>query len=355
MFNADEYSEKAILERCPCDSSLAILDFTQLPPLEKQKLRRDNQDKPSNGSGNALIGLPTRTNTDCYDDGVKYGCPVPIATNRNPDNLPRVVIMDTGLENVTKTQLEQQARYEIGRNFVGGLPTEVGDGIGHGTAVTGIADQASQGNASYLIYKTHDDKGVGTVFSITCALRCAAYVDSADIVNMSFGGYVKSSTIYNEIDTIKSLARPPLLIASSGNDGVNTSEQFHIPSGHPAVMEISATYLSLSTSSATTGAQQVFNLAPDYPNGVLHWTCSNYNTDGTLITAPGVFLVDNGQNVTERAAGTSFSAAFATGKAVAFMHGYQVDDANMFRSYVLNSSMRCNTKNGDKFFFRGAK
>ncbi len=99
------------------------------------------------------------------------------------------------------------------------------DNHGHGTHVVGIIartlDTASCAGCNFHIlpYKSHDSRGVSSLFQVACATY-QALEDGAQVINDSWGFYGSSSTILrNAVDD--AAAQQTLIVSAAGNDSLN--------------------------------------------------------------------------------------------------------------------------------------
>jgi hypothetical protein len=112
----------------------------------------------------------------------------------------------------------------LGWNFVDNN-NNPNDDNGHGTHVSGIVannlNLCDDCVVQLIPYKTHDNYGVGTLFSSACATLQASVMDGADVINASWGFYGGggSTILKNAIDTAKNYGT--LFIAAAGNDTLN--------------------------------------------------------------------------------------------------------------------------------------
>ena len=370
-FQAENYPTNAKIDSCPCDPSFALLDFTILTPNEKGQLKDASHTSEKEGSGNAIIPLP-RINfpqNSCFSDTAKFNKCIPDTINRIRDTIRTIIaILDTGLDErwVTAFKNDQAlAPYVVGGNLLNLEPNfsgpsatpprnldDLSDPIGHGSMVTVIADHYAGDYTKFLIYKTHNNQGLGTSFSTMCGLICAVK-NGADIINMSFGAYVENSGIDSILGEVrhKTLEResgakgkwePPVMVASKGNHGFNTDTIHHLPSDNIHVHGISGLHW---TSALLESGQFNDIAAPPVSNKNEHWTCSNYSIDKEIFAAPAfVFLINSAGQEIDRAWGTSFAAPYFSGMAarqnkrddfVTWRNGLGTD-CNEFNTQVLN-------------------
>ncbi|MTB50151.1 S8 family peptidase [Lewinella sp. W8] len=123
----------------------------------------------------------------------------------------------------------------IGWNFVDGNNNPFDDNS-HGTHVSGIVAENLKecaGCSFQLIpYKTHDSRGVGSLFNTACATLHAAIYEEVAVINASWGFYGTGSTILgNAIDTAASYG--VLVTAAAGNDSLNLVADAQYPATFP--------------------------------------------------------------------------------------------------------------------------
>lgn len=198
-----------------------------------------------------------------------------------------------------------------GWNFINNSDN-IMDDQGHGTAVTSIiTTKLNSGNVDFRILplKVLNDQGYGTYWDVVCAFGYIKEIQDQggkiDIINTSFGGAmsdVKAQLILTSI--ISDISNKSVIIASAGNDGVNTDNNAN---DH---------FLSSYTSSnlLAVGGYKLNspNVGINPSNIVLHEN-SNYGKVSIDITAP--YVTDYILNANELYSlnGTSYSTALVTG------------------------------------------
>lgn len=133
-----------------------------------------------------------------------------------------VAIIDTG---VTFSHPDLQGHLLPGFNVLNpsDLPNDIADGVnnfgrGHGTMVAGLIARLAP-NASILPIKALNADGIGTLFDIAKALDFAI-ANGAKIINMSFGGNTRTSTLNDALDRAEQAG--VIMVASAGNAGLKT-------------------------------------------------------------------------------------------------------------------------------------
>ncbi len=163
---------------------------------------------------------------------------IPRIVSPSDKNVVKIAILDTGfdLKSPRKDvilangeQLDHEDNNEncliddpVGWNYVDDNNNTMDD-HSHGTHVAGIIfnnfnahkkDEACE--VRIIPYKTHDSKGVATLFNVICATYQAS-IDGANIINDSWGFYGAPSTILKK--AIKSVGDDGVLVvAAAGND-----------------------------------------------------------------------------------------------------------------------------------------
>lgn len=271
--------------RCPCDTSIVLANTDIWKAEEKEAVATAKRD----GEGNVKFRLPVPdTLSSGYYDQMKT---IPEHDQTTDDTIVRIAIIDSGLEN----DLLAAHRGEIDTTLnMFDFTQHVEDAVLHGSVVFTIIDEHADDRAIYYIYKAINDEGYATSFSIACALKCAE-IENVDIINLSLGAYVDDQLLRYLIDTVFT---HPAVITSQGNDCRLNNENPHYPSDYKKAFGIS-------------GLHKDYNAAPDDSGKVL-WGCTNGYADSVNLIAPA--RIASGVPEEEPAFGTSFSAAYVTGK-----------------------------------------
>ena len=144
-----------------------------------------------------------------------------------------VAVLDSGIDASHPLFNDPAGRVLPGRDFVDldDDPSEVaGGGYGHGTTVAGLVLLAAP-DAHILPIRVLDAGGVGTAGRIAAGIRHAADA-GAGVINMSFGGKGRSSTVHDAI--VDAVGRGVVLVAAAGNVVRGDPNQF--PANDPDVI-----------------------------------------------------------------------------------------------------------------------
>ena len=237
------------------------------------------------------------------------------------ENLPIVAVIDSGFD--INNQVLQPYMYlnkkEVGGNGIdddqnGYIDDVCGynviddngniqDGFGHGTMVTGVIAQNSQGKVKILPIKAFNDQGMSTQFYIAAAFKYALAM-GAKVINCSFG-YTYFTELMQEA-VQEALDKGVLVIASAGNQ---SQESILYPAAFDGVLAISA----------LDPSDHLANF-------------SNYG-DKLSISALGVDVLSTYLgNQLARASGTSISAGIASGIAGSILASSQFQNSTSFLS-----------------------
>ena len=228
-----------------------------------------------------------------------------------------VAVLDSGLDinhPEFANQLVPGSRYYYVQNGFLTYSTNVQDGHGHGTHVSGIIAAARDGRgttgiapyAKLLPVKVLGDNGSGYVSAIAAGIVYAS--DRADIINLSLGGY-GGSGVYNDACQ-QAREKGVLVVTASGNDALATS-----PEGSP--------YFTANSVPAgltcTLGVMAMQETRYAYSDNLVYF--SNWDSDPGEgaeyeIMAPGSNILSTYVDGTyARMSGTSMSAPMVTGAA----------------------------------------
>ncbi|NNF34674.1 MAG: S8/S53 family peptidase [Saprospiraceae bacterium] len=296
----DSLNQLAITKICPCDSTLIVLDTTKLNNQEMGAVASSK----GGPQGNNVFMLP-EIGENIFQGDYELG----VEHSFDPNAGRKIAIIDSGVDAAVAGSMENQFVEKL--NIIRpGSPID--DEYGHGTAVLSIVEMASrvdnnESNHKYIIYKTFDEKGVGTMFDVVCALHGA--MKEADMVNMSWGTSKRNKYLEKAIDSFDSKATP--LIASKGNDCLMTTPETpqNFPADFETVYDVAALNLGLGVFTGNSWTSFIDADPSSVPNTVDYWECSNWRNDSLQLIAPG--KIDFTQGVDRY--GTSFAAAYVSG------------------------------------------
>lgn len=148
---------------------------------------------------------------------------------------------------------------------------DTSDDVGHGTFVAGLI-AASRGNglgisglapgAEIVPLKCFDSKSQTTNISlIVKALHDAVYRYQCDIINMSFGWELNSSTAMKE-EVSAAAEQGAILIAAVGNDGAQSSWKLNYPAAYDSVIGVGMVGADGVVAAASQKNKSVFVTAP---------------------------------------------------------------------------------------------
>jgi len=202
----------------------------------------------------------------------------------------------------------------------------------HGTASAGIASAVSDNqigisgaswNAHLMHINAAHPSGIGIGFGYEGILYAA--MNGADIINTSWGALIgdemKVEFMHQSLDLATDMGS--LIIASSGNYGLNLDRISLYPASHPRVLSVGST-------------EQETMILSDF---------SNY---GRLINvyAPGESILTTGiDNQYIRTTGTSFSIPFVSGLAALVKTKFPEFSADALREKIRLSSINMNSEN----------
>ena len=130
------------------------------------------------------------------------------------------------------------------------------DEDGHGTHIAGTIAEGTPSNVKILPIKVSTD---GNMYNtdIIEAINYIVYNNKADVINMSFGSYYRSESIYQAINAANQ--KNIICVAAAGND--NTSSK-HYPSAYDNTMSIAACDSNLKKASFSNFGSTITFTAP---------------------------------------------------------------------------------------------
>lgn len=172
----------------------------------------------------------------------------------------RVMVLDTGLD---VEHIALKGRYEKGRNFAGGSPDDLTDGIGHGSHVAGtiLADGLNGAlvgvapEAKLLMGKVCTAMGCSSV-AIAGGINWAID-EQVDVINMSLGGMFISHGEALALDRAEQAG--VMVIAASGNSGTGSVSY---PAAYRSVLAVGAVDSSLVKADFSQWGPQLGVVAP---------------------------------------------------------------------------------------------
>lgn len=204
------------------------------------------------------------------------------------------------------------------------------DDHGHGTHVAGIIGATNNTvgvvgvayNSKIMPIKAADSTGIFTQDNIAKAITYA-YMNGADIINMSFGGPNSSMVVE---DALKSAYTTSILVASAGNDGF-VNENY---AGRPSSIKVIPNYpaaLSYVLGVTSVGPSNVESAFSNL-DGVL------YSNQEYEVAAPGENILSTlPNNKYGKMSGTSMSAPMVSGMA-AVLRAYLQDRDKFPTKYI---------------------
>ncbi|UKJ83498.1 S8 family serine peptidase (plasmid) [Priestia megaterium] len=158
-----------------------------------------------------------------------------------------IALIDTGVD-IEHPNLRKNIDLHRAKNYVTTEPKNVTDNSGHGTGVAGII-QTLAPDAKIIPYKVADESGGESLWIIEAIID--AVNDKNNVINLSLGTYLSQ----NENDKILlesyerainyAVERNVIIVASSGNDGLNLEDYekygyTHVPGGNKNVITVSS-------------------------------------------------------------------------------------------------------------------
>lgn len=175
-------------------------------------------------------------------------------------------------------------------------------GVNHGTHVAGIIGAVGNNglgvagvcwDVSLMIIKVLDDEGVGNTYDIARGIRYARE-NGADIINLSWGGYVEADLEKDEIADAQ--AAGISTVAALGNDSVNVNNQPIYPACYTQVLGVTATNSNDNASRFTNYGSDCADVAAPgsaiystlFHSGLSPYTQQYGYLSGTSMAAPMV-------------------------------------------------------------------
>ena len=175
----------------------------------------------------------------------------------NAKDLPEVVVavLDTGCD------MDLMNKYYPGKvketyNALEGSTEIMEDTNGHGTHVSGTIAEGTPDNVKIIPIKLSIDGNIDTI-DIINSINYVTYNEIADVMNMSFGGYGRSTAEENAIKAANS--KNIITVAAAGNENTNLN---HYPSAFNTTISVSSVDSSLTKSSFSNYHQTVDFTAP---------------------------------------------------------------------------------------------
>ncbi|WP_052307044.1 S8 family serine peptidase [Acetobacterium woodii] len=202
-----------------------------------------------------------------------------------------VAVLDTG---VNANHPDLQGRLVDGYDYLT-QSTNIVDHDGHGTCVSGCISAIANNNlgiagvtgtanvkiASYCIGSEYYDDS-----TICAALLACADRPDIDVINMSYGGYEKSSTEQSALEYASTKGK--ILVASSGNEGDDRkyAGQYSYPASYDKVISVAATNSRNQVSSFSQYNDLVDLAAPGEAIYTTSKTGGYEFIDGTSFSSP---------------------------------------------------------------------
>ncbi len=143
-----------------------------------------------------------------------------------------VAVVDSGLD-VTLFDIAYPGKLKETYNALNPDAAMV-DEVGHGTHIAGTIAEATPSNVKVMAVKVGESRNFYTT-DVIAGINYITYYDKADVINMSFGGYVYNSAEYQAVAAANS--KNIICVAAAGND--NKSDE-HYPSGFDNTISVSS-------------------------------------------------------------------------------------------------------------------
>lgn len=231
------------------------------------------------------------------------------SANTNSENMQEVTvaIIDTGCD------MKLFNKYYSGKitefyNVLDQSTTVMVDEYGHGTHIAGTIAEATPDNVKILPIKISKS---GNMYNsdIIAAINYIVYNDKAQVINMSFGGYIYDKALEQAIESAKK--KNIISVAAAGNNNISTGSY---PAALDNTISISSVDFELNKSTFSNYGAEITFAAP--------------GTNIKSIMGKGTFISkENGNNDDddhEIISGTSMATPHAV-SAVAILKGYNKD------------------------------
>ncbi len=198
----------------------------------------------------------------------------------------------------------------VGWNFVDDN-NNASDDHGHGTHVAGIVAKHTESlpkdqKIQIVPYKTHDSKGLASLFDVTCAMY-QSIMDKVSVVNCSWGFYGKESVVLKTA-ILQAHKYNITVVAASGNDSIHLVDSQQYPACYKLPNLISVGSYNIEEENEI----------------VVNSYFSNYSSKFVDVLAPGVDILSTvPQNDYDCKTGTSMAAPVVAGIAAKkYIMGY---------------------------------
>lgn len=218
--NADSYE----VETCDCDPKLILVTYFSTIGIDMEKIRGTvRSELEDEGRGTYNYAFEQKVDGNIYSN-TYY--------NKPGDYSFKPVILAVIDGGINPEKVPIKPNQEISYDFTGENVTNPKVTISsHGTYVAQIATENIKPEDIHLMdLRIFKKDGTGTLFNGLCAISFAIQND-ADVINMSWGGY------FMDVDTLflnyirEAKANDVTVIASAGNDTIDTDHCLHFPSG----------------------------------------------------------------------------------------------------------------------------
>ena len=166
-----------------------------------------------------------------------------------------VAILDTGLD------VDLFNRYYNGKlagtfNVLDPESEEISDNVGHGTHIAGTIAESTPSNVKIIAVQMTDAEYIDDTAIVT-AVNYVSYYDKADVMNMSFGGYMMDEALYSAIEAANQ--KNIVSVAAAGNESTNRPSY---PAAFNNTISISAVDSNLTFAGFSNRGESVSFAAP---------------------------------------------------------------------------------------------